>query len=206
MAAQLSIMSALADARRVELLAAARRTRIQWIEDARESSEQSAHAASTADAAGKAKPRRNTATQMLEGTEVAAALPSSVKLLDYLGEIVDDDNADGGGGIGPAMDMHDDMPMPTYESMEGASAYDVLLEKLKHPQVGWVRLVWVYVSGKALYLARPGDDCRRCRYRRCRNHRAPLRRRRQRNYQRPPRPLSVTQSPSPPPPSTRRPR
>ena len=54
----------------------------------------------------------------------ATVLPSSVKLLDYLSEIVDDDSADGGGGLGAAMDMHDDMPVPTYESMEGASAYD----------------------------------------------------------------------------------
>ena len=125
-----------ANARRVELLAAARRTRIQWIEDARETKGSGA-ASKTDGPSTKGKARRNTATQMLEGTEVATALPSSVRLLDYLNDIVDDDNADGG-GMGAAMDMHDDMPVPTHETMEGASAYDVLLEKLKHPQAAEV--------------------------------------------------------------------
>ena len=125
-----------ATARRVQLLAAARRTRVQWIEDARESSDyQAPYGTSKADVAGKSAARRNTATQMLEGSEIATALPSSVRLLHYLSDFVDDDNADGGGGVGMAMDMHDDMPVPSYESMAGASAYDVLLEKLKHPQV-----------------------------------------------------------------------
>jgi len=105
-----------------------------------------------------AAPRPDSAVELLVDSGVTASLPSATTLLDFLSEATaaaaaagsarggDNSSGSGSGGYGdlavdtPIGSMEAaEVPVPTHVRMPGATPYEVLLAKLKHPNAGEVR-------------------------------------------------------------------
>ena len=77
-------------------------------------------------------------TQYLDGSPVAETLPSALRALDYLSQQLETHGELDLGYDAPASLQSSDVPYPTHDGMVGATAYEVLLAKLKHPSAAEV--------------------------------------------------------------------
>ena len=134
----------MADERLPTLLVEARRQRCMWIESSRGGSGGAGFRGGSATAADSRRlsvtsssspptSSGSSSTQYLEGSPVAEILPSALRALDYLSHQLEVHGELDVGYDAPASMQSSDIPYPTHDGMPGASAYDVLLAKLKHP-------------------------------------------------------------------------
>jgi hypothetical protein len=115
-------------------------------------------------------PRPDSAVELLVDSGVTASLPSATTLLEFLSEATTaaaaaSAHGSGSSGVGDKSGGYGDLtldtpigsmeaaevPVPTHARMPGATPYEVLLAKLKHPNAGEVRQSERDYDGESAY-------------------------------------------------------
>ncbi|CAN0022733.1 unnamed protein product, partial [Phaeothamnion confervicola] len=132
--------------RRNELLVEARRKRIAWVEEARgvgDDGDARANGAGNGGAdcgrGGRSSGGSGGGSSARPEEQLVRALPSAAAFVEFLGTLAGDAEECGGGDLRAALrphvladvDVGDDQPIPVHRP--GLAAYDLLLDKLRHP-------------------------------------------------------------------------